>query len=283
MRNRGGMFLGSSKLIVGDRFFSPTSMIWRVDREMALLAAGGRALLMQLAHPKVAAGVAAYSEFQHDPLSRLQRTMSTMWSIVFDEAEQARRALDRLRRVHANVKGVIGTGEPVPAGTQYDAQQAELLLWVHATLVDSALLAYDCFVERMSLQEKRRYYEDSKKLAGLFDIPHEAVPGSLADFESYMERMVSGNDIAVGPSAKRLAQEILYPSPWLLRPLAPLFRLVTAGLLPARLRDAYGLSWSSPREKTFQVFSGVVRRLLPLVPPPLRIVANARRAEKQLQ
>jgi uncharacterized protein (DUF2236 family) len=105
----------------------------------------------------------------------------------------------------------------------------------------------------------------------------------LADFESYMERMASGNDIAVGPSARRLAQEILYPSPWLLRPLAPLFRLITAGLLPARLRDAYGLTWNNRREKRFEVLSAVVRRLLPLVPTPLRIVANARRAEKQLR
>src|SRR4030095_12490948 len=111
-------------LTVSDkRFFSRDAMIWQVDREMALLAAGGRALLMQLAHPKVAAGVVAHSEFQHHPLGPLPRTLSTMWSSVFDEAEQARCALDRLRRVHASVKGVIGTGEPVPAGTRYDAQQ----------------------------------------------------------------------------------------------------------------------------------------------------------------
>ena len=258
-------------------------MIWRVDREMALLAAGGRALLMQLAHPKVAAGVAAHSEFQHDPLGRLQRTMSTMWSIVFDEAEQARCALDRLRGVHANVKGIVGKGEPVPAGTRYDAQEVELLLWVHATLVDSALLAYDRFVQPMSLQEKRRYYEDSKKLAYLFDIPQTVVPASLADFASYMERMTSGDEISVGPSARQLAQEILYPSPWVLRPLAPLFRLITAGLLPARLRNAYGLTWNKRREKSFQLLTAVVRRLLPLVPAPFRIVANARRAEKQLR
>lgn len=257
-------------------------MIWRVDREMALLGAGGRALLMQLAHPKVAAGVAAHSQFQQDPFGRLQRTMSTMWSIVFDEIEQARGALDRLRRVHANVKGVIGTGEPVPAGTRYDAEEVELLFWVHATLVDSALVAYDRFVAPLSADEKRRYYDDSKKLAFLFEIPQTIVPASLADFEIYMERMITGNDIAVGPSARALAQEILYPSPWLLRPLAPLFRLVTAGLLPERLRDAYNLGWNGRRETCFELFSGAVRRLLPLVPAPLRIVANARRAEKEL-
>ena len=272
--------MATAKFIAGNRFFSADSMIWRVDREMALLAAGGRALLMQLAHPKVAAGVAAHSEFQHDPLGRLQRTMSTMWSIVFDEAEQARCALDRLRGVHANVKGVVGKGEPVPAGTRYDAQEVELLLWVHATLVDSALLAYDRFVQPMSLKEKRRYYEDSKKLAYLFDIPQTVVPGSLADFASYMERMISGDEIAIGPSARQLAQEILYPSPWVLRPLAPLFRLITAGLLPERLRNAYGLTWNNRREKSFDVLSAVVRRLLPLVPAPFRIVANARRAER---
>src|SRR4029453_5374742 len=120
--------------------------------------------------------------------------------------------------------------------------EVDLLLWVHATLVDSALIAYDCFVEQMSLQEKHRYYENSKKLAHLFDIPQTVLPDSLADFESYMERMTTGDEIAVGPSARQLAQEILYPTPWVLRPLAPVFRLITAGLLPARLRDAYSLT-----------------------------------------
>jgi uncharacterized protein (DUF2236 family) len=166
------------------------------------------------------------------------------------------------------------------AGTPYDAVDVELLLWVHATLIDSAMMAYDLFVKPLAGEEKSRYYDDSKKLAYLFEIPETLVPRSLADFNSYLERMLVRGEIAVGPTARALAEEILYPSPWILKPASPLFRLITAGLLPECLRDAYGLRWSEPKEKTFWLIAKWIRRLLPLVPKPLRIVPNARHAEK---
>jgi uncharacterized protein (DUF2236 family) len=267
---------------ISERLFWPDTMIWRVDREMVLLAAGGRALLMQLAHPKVAAGVAEHSHFKGDPLGRLSRTMSTMWSIGFDETALARAALARVRNVHRKVQGTIPVTEALVAGTPYDAVDVELLFWVHATLIDSAMVAYDIFVKPLSSDEKSRYYDDSKKLAYLFEIPETILPASLADFNGYMERMLRSDEIAVGPTARSLAEEILYPSLWILKPASPLFRLITAGLLPECLRDAYGLGWSEPKEKAFCLIAKWVRRLLPLVPKPLRVVPNARAAEKNL-
>ncbi|HKX49563.1 MAG TPA: oxygenase MpaB family protein, partial [Candidatus Binatia bacterium] len=147
------------------QLFSPHSIIWQVDREMALLLAGGRALLLQLAHPKVAAGVAQYSRFQQNPLARLQRTMSAMWSIGFDESAKAYAALQRVGDIHKRVHGTVEDHEAVARGTPYDARDPQLLMWVHATLIDSAMVAYDLFVKPLSLQEKARYYEESKKLA----------------------------------------------------------------------------------------------------------------------
>ena len=264
----------------GERFFSPDSMIWRVDREMVLLAGGGRALLMQLAHPKVAAGVAQHSHFEEDPLGRLYRTMSAMWSIGFDEKPRAAAALERVKNVHRRVQGTIPPSEPLSTGTPYDALDLELLLWVHATLIDTAIVTYDALVKPLSADEKSRYYDDSKKLAYLFEIPERLVPVSLEDFNSYMERMLAGGEIGVGPTAGALAEEILYPRPWILRPAAPVFRLITAGLLPQPLRQGYGIEWNKPRENRFSMVATVFRRLLPLVPRPLRVVPNARRAEK---
>ncbi|MEX0801765.1 MAG: oxygenase MpaB family protein [Candidatus Binatia bacterium] len=272
-----------SKRITSGQFFSPDSKIWQVDREMALLLAGGRALLLQLAHPKVAAGVAAHSRFQENPLARLQRTMNTMWSIVFDNTQNARAALLQVTNIHKQVHGLVQPGESVPIGTRYDAQDPELLLWVHATLIDSAIIAYDLFVKPLSADEKSLYYEDSKKLAQLFGIPDPIIPASPADFNAYMMRMVMSDALAVGPMARSLAHEIVYPRPWLLRPAAPLFRVVTAGLLPERLRNAYGLSWNERREKIFRLFAKAVRYSRPLAPRPLRIVPNARSAEKRLR
>jgi uncharacterized protein (DUF2236 family) len=150
-------------------------------------------------------------------------------------------------------------------------------------LIDSAIIAYDLFVKPLSLQEKGRYYEESKKLAELFDIPSEIVPRSFEEFSAYFGDMIQGNTIAVGPTARSLAHDIVYPRPWILRPAAPLFRVVTAGLLPERLRTAYGLKWNRPRETVFWLFARVFRLLLPLIPRPVRIVPNARAAEKRLR
>ena len=264
------------------RFFSPDCELWRVDREMALLLAGGRALLMQLAHPRVAAGVAQHSDFKTDPLGRLQRTMNAMWSIGFDERKRAEASLQHVNRVHGRVRGAVPANEPGGA-RDYFALDQDLLLWVHATLVDSALIAYQAFVAPLSTAAKCSYYEDSKRLAELFKIRPEIVPTRLVDFEAYMRRMVVGGAITVGPMARALARDILYPRPRLLRPAGPLFRLVTAGLLPDELRRGYGLAWNDVRERRLRRFAHIVRRFLPLLPSPLRIVPQARRAERELR
>ncbi len=262
------------------KFFNSDSQIWRVDREMALLLSGGRALLMQIAHPKVAAGVAEHSRFQEDPFARLHRTMSAMWSIVFDDRSQAGAALDRVASRHEKVRGVVSDAESRHAGLRYDAFDQDLLLWVHATLIESAMVAYDFFVRPLSLEERMSYYEDSKKLAALFGISETVVPASLGQFEAYMGDMLAGSDIAVGVTAKQLAQEVLYARPWMFRFVGPLFRFVTAGLLPERLRGDYGLRWSRRNEKMLGLLAYAVRITLPWIPAPIRIVPNARAAEK---
>jgi uncharacterized protein (DUF2236 family) len=262
-------------------YFSPRRTFWRVNREMASLLAGGRALLMQVAHPKVAAGVAEHSHFKEEPLARLYRTMNSMWSIVFDEMPAARASLDRIKSVHGKVRGAVRLNEALFAGARYDALDPELLLWVHATLIDSGLVAYDQFVEPLSQFAAAQYYEESKMLARLFDIPEQIVPASLAEFQTYMNAMLSGNQIAVGPTARTLARDILYPPTWLLKPAGPFLRLMTAGLLPSGLRESYDLKWNKRRIKTFTLAVRTIRLLLPFVPRPLRVVPQARAAERR--
>ncbi|HXG52052.1 MAG TPA: oxygenase MpaB family protein [candidate division Zixibacteria bacterium] len=261
-------------------FFSPGTWIWRVHREAGLILAGGRALLMQLAHPMVAAGVAQHSHFRDAPLSRLQRTLALMWSIVFDPAEQARAALEQVRKAHLRVEGVVPEGEPAFGGRPYRALDPELLLWVHATLVDSAIAGYDLFIRPLAAAERASYYRSTIRLAELFEIPRALVPPSLGAFEDYMARMLFGGPVVVGPTARELAIEILAPRPLLLRPAGPLFSLITAGLLPAPLREGYGIRWSAGREKRFRAAVTAVRVFLPLLPAALRVAPNARRAER---
>lgn len=264
----------------GEGFFRRDCQIWRVHRELVLLLAGGRALLLQLAHPKIAAGVAEHSRFQNDPLARLYRTMSAMWSIVFDPRDEAKAALQSVERRHTQVHGLVREDEPAYGGASYDALDQDLLLWVHVTLIDSALVAYTRFVAPLAPPEMIAYYEDAKKFAALFGIKQEMIPDSLEAFDAYVKRMLLGGEIAVGPTAKRLSRDVLYPRPWIFRPGGPLFRFITAGILPESLRTDYELLWNARREKILVVFAGMIRGLLPLIPSLLRIAPNARAAEK---
>jgi uncharacterized protein (DUF2236 family) len=263
----------------GERFFPRDSAIWRVDREMALLLGGGRALLMQIAHPKIAAGVADHSRFLADPLGRLKQTMETMWSIVFDDLQRAQAALARLSETHKRVQGRVCAVEVSSGGAAYSAQDPELLLWVHATLVDSALVVYDRFVGPLSNEERRRYYDDSKKLGVLLGVPEPILPATLEGFQEYITATVASDAIAVGPTAAALAHAILHPPPWYLKTVSPLNVLITAGLLPPKLRREYGLHWNGKREKVLRLVAGSTRAALPFVPAVLRVVPHARAAE----
>jgi uncharacterized protein (DUF2236 family) len=151
---------------------------------------------------------------------------------------------------------------------------------VHATLIDSAMIAYDHFVRSLQPVEKVGYYDDSKRLACLFGIEEKLIPPSLTEFDQYMERMLTKGVLAVGPTARNLSQDILYARPWIFKPAGPLFRFVTAGLLPEKLREGYELTWNERKAKIFSLLARAIQVSLPLVPTPIRVVPNARTAER---
>src|SRR2546423_5606363 len=203
------------------------SITRRVNRENVLLLGGGRALLMQLAHPKVAAGVDAHSDFRTRPVRRLRRTVRMTMAIVFGDRETALAAARAVNQRHGRVRG-----------EGYRALDPDLLLWVHATLVDSALVTYDTFVRRLSAGEREVFFQESKLLGELLGIPRERFPATYGDFAAYMERMLSSGEVRVGPLAIDLGRLVVRPRLRLVpgRAMIP-FQIVTPGLLPATLRE----------------------------------------------
>jgi uncharacterized protein (DUF2236 family) len=265
--------------------FGPGSTVWRIGRERVLLVGGQAALLLQVAHPLVAAGVAAHSEFRLDPYRRLRATLDATLTISFGDTAQARRAAAGVRAVHRAVRGTLPV--PVgryPAGMPFDAEDPALALWVHATLVIAALAAYDRFVRRLASQERAEYYEESKRFARLFGVTDRLLPRTNDHFLAYVQDMVEGPDLVVGPQARAIAHDVLHPPvPRAIRPAAALARSLTAGLLPPRLRDAYGLgqgslAWMSSRAAALALY-GMVRTL----PPAARYWPHARSAERRLR
>jgi uncharacterized protein (DUF2236 family) len=269
---------GQSKVDLTQSLFGPDSVTWRVNREAVLLLGGGRALLLQVAHPLVAAGVAAHSEFRSAPLERLRRTLDLTLTITFADAASAIAAVRQIEQVHTHVRGRLTTDVgPFRSGTPYDASDPALLLWVHATLVDTALLVYERFVGPLPRSARARYYEESKIAARLFGIPDELIPPSLTDFRSYMKRMISSDVLAVGNASREIAASILHPPVAL--PLQPAFRianLFTVGLLPPPLRARYGLTWGRTSEAALHALTTTTRSLLPLLPDLMRALPHAR-------
>ncbi len=219
------MACGRTPVDLTRSLFGPGSVTWRVNREAVLLLGGGRALLLQVAHPLVAAGVAAHSQFRSEPLRRLWRTLDLTLTITFADAARAIAAVRQIERVHARVHGRLRADVgPFKRGTRYDANDPELLLWVHATLVDTALLVYERFVAPLPGKAKAAYYEESTIAARLFGIPEHLIPPRLADFRVYVKRMVSGDTLAVSAASREIAASILRPPVAL--PLQPAFRIV---------------------------------------------------------
>jgi uncharacterized protein (DUF2236 family) len=250
--------------------FGPGSVAWKVNGEMALLLGGGRALLMQLAHPSVAAGVAEHSGFPDHAFERLWRTLDTSLEIAFGDTEQSARAAERVNAVHRRVQG-----------SSYDALDPELLLWVHATTVDSALAAHDLFVGGLSGSERERYYREMKRQAVLFQIPPAVLPGNLGEFRRYMARQLPR--LEVTDEARGLAADVLSPPvPLSLRPAASAFRQITVGMLPEPLRDAYGLPWGGLRRRALGATGALTRRLLPVLPDLIRRWPHVRAAERRV-
>lgn len=241
--------------------YSDDSITRRVNRENILLLGGGRALLMQLAHPKVAAGVDEHSDFRSHPVRRLRRTVRMTMAIVFGDQATAEAAARSVNRVHGRVRG-----------EDYHALDPDLLLWVHATLVDSALLTYETFVQPLDADEREAFYQESKVMGELLRVPRARFPPRLRDFEAYLTRMVEGGPILVSEQARALGKLVLRPRLRLLPGPAMIpFEVITAGLLPGALREQYGLAWGVAQRRAFRLAVATVPKVVALTPPLLRV------------
>jgi uncharacterized protein (DUF2236 family) len=224
------------------------SWLRKLAAESVLLLGGGRALLLEIAHPLVAAGVAEHSRFREDPLGRLQRTLDAMSAIAFRDQAAALEAARCVERAHVRVRGQLAEDAGCfPAGTAYSGRDPELMLWVWATLVDSALVVTDRFVGPLAPEARESYYADQCTVARVLGIPSELLPADHAGFRAYLDEMVAGDALAVTDTAREIAAAVLAPPQRL--PATGVARLVTAGLLPPRLREAFGLAWDDARER----------------------------------
>ena len=215
-----------------ERLFPPGSLARMIgERRGTIAVAAGRAILMQLAHPSVAAGIDEHSTFKRDPLGRTIRTAEAFRHFFWRTRAEVDEIVPKIRAQHARVRG-----------DGYFAEDPALLLWVHATTIDSLMVVFSRSVRPLSTAERASYYEDAKIIAELLGCPRERQPDDIASFDEYIASM--SNELRASDVGRSLARDFLfYPVRTWATPIAASFRLLVCGYTPRRIRDDLGVPW----------------------------------------
>lgn len=245
-------------------FFGPKSAIWRVNREGVLAFGAFRAVLLQIAHPMVAMGVAHHSAFPYQSLERISRTFQAQQQIIFGSCDEAIQALVRIKKHHLRVEGEFAWQG---GRRRYSASDPALLMWVYGTLVDTIIRSYGMFLKPLPFRERENLYQDSKLFGRLMGIPGEMLPETLADFTDWISEILASDALQVSPEAREIAGALLrLPAPifW------PVNYILAVGMLPERLRADYGFHWNPTFSFLFELGVGMVRQTALRMPLRMR-------------
>lgn len=233
--------------------------------EAVLIAAGGRAILLQLADPAIGHGVAAHSDFAARPLDRLHSTLTFAYAVAFGTSDDIAAVQRRVNRAHAPVTSTGGSDSPA-----YSAFDPELQLWVAATLYDSAVTAYERVFGTLDPEAADRLYEEYGRLGYVLQMPSDLWPPDRAAFARYWAERIS--QLRTDATTRAVARQLLHPmsGPLLLRVAMPLGRLVTAGFLPATVRELFELRWTTADQARFDRVMRVTARVYKRLPRRVR-------------
>jgi uncharacterized protein (DUF2236 family) len=257
------------------------SVGWRINAERVVLLGWGRAILLQLAHPLVAAGVFDHSGFRATPwaaATRLYHTIRAMLSLTFGDEATRQRTLDTIRAIHRRVNGVLPERiGRYPAGTRYSAEDPALVLWVHLTLVESVILAYEQLVAPLTGAERDSYCAEAAPIAVALGAREQEMPLTWAQLRDCLDRLYASDSLAIGTQGRGLAQAVLSPKgAWMAAPAMWMNRVVTIGMLPASVRDLYGFRWTPRRERSFARLRSALRVTRRYMPDVLALWPEAR-------
>ena len=250
-------------------YFGPDSVSWQVHREVTVLFGGARAMLLHAAHPLVIAGANQTSMYERNPWRRLQRTLVLQYAITFGTKREAEAAATRINEIHERIHGVDDvTGRP------YDALDPELLLWVHACLVQSALRFERLTVGRLDAHGRQRFHEEQMLAAELVRLPRDRIPPTVEALDAYIADVVASGELVVTDAARSVAELFLDPpreAAW--RPVLNGVARLAFGTLPDRVRAGYGFV-SGPMARAGMAATFPVLRLArPLLPARFRYIA----------
>ena len=264
-------------------FFGPNSVTWTVNRECALFLGAGRAALLQLAHPWVTAALEQHSQLKQDAIGRFHSTFRVIYTMLFGTRAQALRASEQLYRRHTGVRGELPeTVGAYRAHTHYEANEAGALLWVYATLAESAVRAYEFVRPPLSPAEREQFYRESRRVGLLCGVPAEVLPPTWADLGRYVEQTMTSPVLEVNATARAMGQAVLSGVGTRVRP-PRWYRALTASWLPPRLRDGFALPFGIAEERLVRRAAGILPRVYRMLPPAVRFVGPYHEASARLR
>lgn len=259
-------------------FFGPDSIAWRVNREGVLGLGAMRALFMQIAHPKVAQGVADHSNFKQESINRAIKTLRSQQTIVFGTCEEAIISLLNIYARHTKVNGYLTGANGESEIDKYSGNDPFLQFWVMATLIDTVIRTHSSLFGDLNDLELDQLYQESIYFAKLFGIPPKLMPATLADFNLWMDNFISSNEIKVSVTAKEIATSLLtlpFPIFW------PANYILAAGSLPPKLRKEFGLKWNKPLENLYSFGVRAIKIIAWFLPVRFRTTPTYWRAMKR--
>ena len=258
----------------------PENVARRVNAERLVLLGWARAILLQLAHPLIAAGVHDHSSFRATPLAavaRLHGTVRAMLGLTFGSDAERARVVEGILSIHRRVNGQLPVAVgPFAAGTYYTAEDPALVQWVHVTLLDSVPLVYSLLVAPLSEADRDAYCADAASIAIALGAREEEVPRTWSDAQAQLQRMYSSGMLAVSGQARELGLAVVAPPVGRLLPGGSLNRIVTLGLLPPDLRTQYGFAWTERDQRRFERMIRLLRAVRRVLPDRLAHWRDAR-------
>lgn len=261
--------------------FGPDSITWRINRESALFLGAGRAALLQLAHPWVAAAIARHSTVLNRPIARFHNTFRVVYTMIYGSLDQAREAARSLHTLHTRIQGGLPRSVAGwPAGAHYEANEVASLRWVWSTLIETAVLAWQTVLP-LSAEERERYYQEMKTFAALFGIPESALPPTWSAFEDYNREMAASSQLGVDAAARAMGQAILSGAGSWIKP-PRWYRAITTEWLPPRFRQEFDLPFAAAEQRSAARARRWLPRVYPALPPSIRFVGPYREAQARL-
>lgn len=263
--------------------FGPQSLLWEINRESVLFLGSGRAALLQLAHPYVAAGIDQHSRTGRDPIGRFHRTFAAVFDMVFGDRETAFETARAVHQIHNRIVGRLeeSTGR-YARGHRYSANERQALLWVHATLWDTSVRVFEQVVRPLEDEEKERYYLETRRFASLFGLSKADLPPGWSHFEAYNREMWTSDRLAVGQKAIDISAFLLQPPQHLTRLALGRLRPLTAGLLPEPVRHGFDRFFDARDPKRCERTLARVRRTHRFWPQRLRYTPLYIAAQRRL-